>query len=228
MRGKLHNKGFTLVELLVVISVIVLLLGMLMPALNKARQISKRAACKGNLHSIAEALQMYLNDNRNTLPPAGHDPYDMTNITNETYTGRPPVVCFLGNYITVPSNQIAQVYAQPPKRAYAKVLSCPADRNMSSGTQYYGMALFFYKDQSSSFRYDPDYQRNSIQGQSLNTSRRQFRSSVKAKDAAIMADYDSFHGNKPVEVDYYADASSTLGSYNYLYADCHVGDRKGY
>jgi prepilin-type N-terminal cleavage/methylation domain-containing protein/prepilin-type processing-associated H-X9-DG protein len=226
MRGKLNNHGFTLVELLVVISIIALLLGMLMPALNKVRQISKRAACKANLHSIAEALQMYLNDNRNTLPPAGHTPYDMVNdIKNEQYFGRPPIIWYLGNYLTVPSSQLAQIAAQPPKRAYFKVFSCPADLNISSGTPYYGMTQFYYKVESTSYEYDPDYQRTSIAGQSLNTSRRQFRSSIKAQDAAAMADFDAFHGKKPSDPN---QAYNTMGSYNYLYADCHVGDRKGY
>lgn len=58
-----RKKGFTLIELLVVIAVIALLLAILMPALNKARELGQGAACKGNLKSYTLAVQMYAQDN---------------------------------------------------------------------------------------------------------------------------------------------------------------------
>ena len=60
MRAK---NGFTLIELLVVIAVIALLLGILMPALNKARELGQGATCKANLKSYTLAVQMYAQDN---------------------------------------------------------------------------------------------------------------------------------------------------------------------
>lgn len=68
MRNK--GMGFTLVELLVVISIISMLLAITIPSLNKARQYSKRTACKAQLHDIGMALRMYLDNNRNKMPPA--------------------------------------------------------------------------------------------------------------------------------------------------------------
>ena len=56
-------KGFTLVELLVVISIIAILLAVLMPALNKAREAAKRTICGNNLKSLNQALMLYANDN---------------------------------------------------------------------------------------------------------------------------------------------------------------------
>lgn len=65
------NEGFTLVELLVVIGIIALLLGMLLPALNKARQASHTANCLSNMRSMQVAHWMYITDNNGWLIQAG-------------------------------------------------------------------------------------------------------------------------------------------------------------
>jgi len=65
--------GFTLVELLVVIAIIALLMGILMPALNRVRQVrqqGKKIACLSNMRQMGIAVQAYLLDNDNRLPPS--------------------------------------------------------------------------------------------------------------------------------------------------------------
>ena len=62
--------GFTLVELLVVMSIIALLAAMLMPALSAAREVSRQTSCLSNLRNINMGLQMYVNDHGGKMPPA--------------------------------------------------------------------------------------------------------------------------------------------------------------
>ena len=67
----MKKKGFTLVELLVVIAIIALLMGILMPALARVRQIAYRLYCGTNLSGIGKAMLIYSQDYDDELPRAG-------------------------------------------------------------------------------------------------------------------------------------------------------------
>jgi prepilin-type N-terminal cleavage/methylation domain-containing protein/prepilin-type processing-associated H-X9-DG protein len=68
------SRGFTLVELLVVIGIIAVLVSLLLPALNKARDASRTVACLSNLKQIMMATTAYATVSRDGLPAGSHSP----------------------------------------------------------------------------------------------------------------------------------------------------------
>jgi prepilin-type N-terminal cleavage/methylation domain-containing protein/prepilin-type processing-associated H-X9-DG protein len=63
------TRGFTLVELLVVIGIIALLISILLPALSKARSTAMRTVCLARMKELNNACMLYATENRGTLPP---------------------------------------------------------------------------------------------------------------------------------------------------------------
>jgi len=66
---KPQRKGFTLVELLVVIGIIALLMGMLLPSLSRAQAYARKIACASNMRQVYIELQLYADANRGWLFP---------------------------------------------------------------------------------------------------------------------------------------------------------------
>lgn len=74
------KRGFNLIELLVVIGVIAVLLAILLPAMNKAREGARRVTCASNLRQLGMMAIVYAQDNRGSLPPldsTGESPVDI-------------------------------------------------------------------------------------------------------------------------------------------------------
>jgi len=71
------NKGFTLIEMLVVVAIISLLAGMLFPVFSAARETARKANCLSNVRQLAMAMLMYADDNDGVFVPA----WDAANLT---------------------------------------------------------------------------------------------------------------------------------------------------
>ncbi len=96
-------RAFTLIELLVVVAIIALLLAITLPALSRARRKASATQCMGNLHSLGQAMLMYLGDSKDIMPLAAQMPS-------------------LGLNDLPPIAEVLQPYVGTPR-----ALACPAD-----------------------------------------------------------------------------------------------------
>lgn len=68
MRNKRHSRGFTLIEILVVVAILALLIAILLPSLARAREQVRATTCATNLRTLATAFIMYAQDNSGRFP----------------------------------------------------------------------------------------------------------------------------------------------------------------
>jgi len=119
--GVRPRAAFTLVELLVVIGIIALLISVLLPALNKARESAKRAACLSNLRQVQQALAIYANQYKDMVPlgyqtgtnPATKGAYQMNyNISSGT------TLIMFGYLYQAKLMALPQAYFCPSEQSY--------------------------------------------------------------------------------------------------------------
>lgn len=124
--------GFTMVELLVVITIVSLLIAILLPAMRQARESARAVACMSNVRSIGIGWRMYLDDHQGALMPA-----DTNYLLNQLPTGSSTawpllMVPYLGG---INNNEYAD----------DGVYSCPSLQNVTNHSYYrvqYGMNAF--------------------------------------------------------------------------------------
>ncbi|MBO4631954.1 MAG: type II secretion system protein [Lentisphaeria bacterium] len=82
------SQRFTLIELLIVVAIIAILAGMLLPALNRARETAKAIACTNNLKNIGTAATLYSDTYNDWIVPASTPDWYFANSTHAQYSRR--------------------------------------------------------------------------------------------------------------------------------------------
>jgi prepilin-type N-terminal cleavage/methylation domain-containing protein/prepilin-type processing-associated H-X9-DG protein len=142
-----NQKAFTLVELLVVIGIIALLISILLPALNKARQQAVLVQCMSNLKQCGMACNAYSADNHGVVLPSvywGTNANPPSFSTNGSTTGfmddEWPVLLVARGYIPNPQINYTVGETWIGATAATSVLVCPAVRNLISESNITGMS----------------------------------------------------------------------------------------
>lgn len=142
--------AFTLVEVLVVVAVLTLLMGLLMPALARARHYARRVGCSSNLHQVSLAIHLYAEDFQDTIP-FGPEGRPVTGSNFYTVTGNVTSLLSLEDGAPVGLGLLLKNYlSERPK-----VLFCPgtdqpseADAQLSRVGQAQAQSDFYYRHAS--------------------------------------------------------------------------------
>ena len=143
MKKAVQRTGFTLIELLVVIAIIAILMGLLVPAVQKVREAAARITCSNNLKQMGLAAHNYAGDHNSAFPPLYQSYWT---VPASSTGGDVEVFCEL-----LPNLEQQNVYnmmGNPPQvmnvwTVAMKLYACPSDGTFGNGfgTTYWGESV---------------------------------------------------------------------------------------
>jgi prepilin-type N-terminal cleavage/methylation domain-containing protein/prepilin-type processing-associated H-X9-DG protein len=125
------RQAFTLVELLVVIAITAVLVGLLMPAVQAAREAARRQQCANNLKQIGLAFHLHFNLTNGRFPRSSHSAFAYRELT-WGYVIAP----FIDPTVVAPTGTL-------PVDLFAGVYRCPSDDRREPGLWSYGKNVWF-------------------------------------------------------------------------------------